>query len=96
MGGRGGSSATAKSTSSNSPIGNEAPIKVESTVTLRSGRKETVLAVTANQTELTVDYSKPVSYEKHGRNKTVETHELKAGFYTETWSAHLRLSLIHI
>lgn len=92
MGGRGSSSMSSGSGSSRSvsPIGDEAPIEVTSTITLRSGRKETILAATANGTELTIDYSRPVSRERPNRSKTVETHELKSGFYTETWGGRLQ------
>lgn len=88
MGGRGGSSMSGRK-SNNSPIGNDAPIEVTSTITTRSGRKETILSATANGTELNVDYSRPVSRERQNSNKTVETHELTSGFYTKTWSGHI-------
>ena len=88
MGGRGSNSMSGRR-SGNSPIGNEAPVEVTSTITTRSGRKETVLSATANGTELNVDYSTPVSRERHGSNKTVETHKLTSGFYTETWAGHI-------
>ena len=88
MGGRGSSSMSGRK-SSNSPIGTDAPIEVTSTITTRSGRKETVLSATANGTELNVDYSTPVSRERRNAGKTVETHKLASGFYTKTWAGHI-------